>query len=82
MCFKASNWHLKCLCGVALLQTDFPQEAFAVEIKMLMCSLSLSSVQESGDIGLQGTQQAEEKDGEYYVCSARLPSCDTNIVLV
>ena len=44
MCFKASNWHLKCLCGVALLQTDFPQEAFAVEIKMLMCSLSLSPV--------------------------------------
>lgn len=45
---------------------SFPQEAVAVKTKTLMCSLSISlaSVQESGDIGLQGKQQAEEEDGK------------------
>lgn len=40
--------------------------------------LALSSVQESGDIGLQGKQQAEEEDGKYYVCSPSLLSHATN----
>lgn len=33
---------------------------------------SLTSVQESGDIGLQGKQQAEEEDGKSSVCFAHL----------
>ena len=58
------------LLWVALLQSGFPQEAIAVKTKTLICSLA--SVQESGDIGLQGEQQAEEEDGKSSVSSTHL----------
>lgn len=61
---------------------SFPQEAFSVKTKTPMCSLSLSlsltSVQESGDIGLQGKQQAEEENGKHCVCCTHLLSHATN----
>lgn len=60
--FKASCWHLKASVGC------FPSVSFSprgIRIQKWDTDVfSLTSFQESGDIGLQGKQQAEEEDGK------------------
>lgn len=67
----------KMLLWVALLQLAFPKRHSQLKTKMLMSSLT--SVQESCDTGLQGKQQAEEKDGKYCVCFTYFLLCHNTV---